>query len=94
MYWAACAIECYETALKFPTCARNRIKVRINVTELQLFPADAPLESVATDVLGELIKTERGNQYLLVMSDLFNQLTKTVLMKGLSGAEVAMQLFN
>ena len=94
MYWPACAVDCYATARRCPTCARNRIKLRKNTTELQLFPATAPLESVAIDVLGELIQTARGNQYILVISDRFTKLTKTVPMKGLSASEVAKHFVN
>lgn len=48
-------------------CARNRIKLRQNVAELQLFPAEARLESVCIDILGEFFKTPCGNKYLLVI---------------------------
>lgn len=34
MYWPACAVDCYATARRCPTCDRNRIKLRNNVTEL------------------------------------------------------------
>ena len=94
MYWPALAVDCYATARRCPTCARNRIKLRKNVGELQLFPATAPLESVAIDVLGELIRTQRGNEYLLVITDRFTKLTKTVPMKGISAAEVARHFVN
>ena len=86
MYWPASAVDCYATVRRCPTCARNRIKLRKNVTELQLFPAEAPLELVSIDVLGELIKTARGHEYLLVITDRLTELTKTVPMKGLSAA--------
>ena len=89
MYWSALAVDCYATVRRCPTCAKNRIKLRKSVKELQLFPASAPLESVSIDVLGELLKTARGNQYLLVVSDRFTKLTKSIPLKGVSAAEVA-----
>ena len=89
MYWPALAIDCYATVRRCSTCAKNRMKLRQHVQQLQLFPASGPLESVAIDILGELIKTARGNQYLLVISDRFTKLTKTVPLKGQSAAEVA-----
>ena len=89
MYWPALAVDCYATGRRCPTCAKNRIKLRQHVQPLQLFPPSGPLESVAIDVLGELLKTARGNQYLLVISDRFTKLTKTVPLKGISAAEVA-----
>ena len=46
-------------------------------------------ESSTRAVLSKLLKTARGNQYLLVISDRFTKLTKTVPLKGVSAAEVA-----
>ena len=81
-YWPALAIDCSATVRKCPQCARNRIKLRKNVTELQLFPAKEPLSSVCIDILGEFMKTKRRNEYLLVITDRFSKRTKTVPMKG------------
>ena len=41
------------------------------------------------DIFDELLTTGRGNKYLLVISDRFSKLTKTVAMKSASAAEVA-----
>jgi len=88
-YWPALAVDCYKTVRNCPQCARNRIKLRRNVEQLQLFPATEPLTSVCIDILGEFIKTPRRNEYLLVITDRFTKLTKTIPMKGISAAEVA-----
>jgi hypothetical protein len=37
-----------------------------------------PLEYVAVDILGPLPKTGHGNRFLLVMTDRFSKLTRTV----------------
>ena len=63
--------------------------MRRNVEQLQLFPATEALTSVCIDILGEFIKTPRRNEYLLVITDRFTKLTKTIPMKGISAAEVA-----
>ena len=94
MYWPALPIDCYATARKCPTCAKNRLKLRRNVNQLKLFPAKSPLESVARDVFGELVKTARGNQYLLVITDRFTKLTKTVPMKSVSASDLAKAFVN
>ena len=93
-YWPALAVDCYATVRKCPHCARNRIKLRKNVEQLQLFPATEPLTSVCIDILGEFIKTQRRNEYLLVITDRYSKLTKTVPMKGISAAEVARHFVN
>ena len=77
-YWPALEIDCYATVRNCPECARNRIKLRKNTGQLQLFPAKAPLESVCIDLLGELIRTSRGHKYLLVITDRFSKLVRTV----------------
>ena len=88
-YWPALAVDCYATVRNCPECARNRIKLRKNVGELTLFPANAPLESVCIDLLGELMKTPRGNRYLFVITDRFTKLVRTVPLKGISAFAVA-----
>ena len=88
-YWPALAVDCYATVRNCPECARERLKLRKNVGELKLFPATAPNESVCIDILGELVRTPRGHRYLLVITDRFTKMTKTVPMKGVSAGEVA-----
>ena len=88
-YWPTLAVDCYAVVRNCPECARNRIKLRKNVGDLTLFPANAPLESVCIDLLGELTRTPRGNKYLLVIVDRFTKLVRTVPLKGISASEVA-----
>ena len=87
-YWPALAVDCYIKVPNCPQCARNQIKLRRNVEQLQLFPATEQLTSVCIDILGEFIKTPRRNEYLLFITDRFTKLTKTIPMKGISAAEV------
>ena len=87
-YWPALSVDCYATVRNCPECARNRIKLRKNTGELTLFPANAPLESVFIDLLGELTRTPRGNRYLLIITDRFTKLVRTVPLKGISAAAV------
>ena len=61
---------------------------------MRLFPAKAPLEFVSIDLLGELIRTKRGNWYLLVIVDRFSKLVRTVPMKRITAIEVAKAFVN
>ena len=90
-YWPALAADCYALVRNCPECPRNRIKLRKNFGVLTLFPANAPLESVCIDILGELARTPRGYRYILVITDRFTKLVRTVPLKGVSAAEVARQ---
>ena len=81
-------MDCYATVRNCPECARNRVKLRKNVGELKLFPANAPLESSYIYILGELSKTPRGYLYLLFIPDRFTKLVRTVPLKGISASAV------
>lgn len=60
----------------------------------RMLPATAPLEYVAIDVLGELIRTQRRNKYLFVIPDRFTKRTETVSMRGILASEVAKHFVN
>ena len=53
-------------------CARKRL------TLLMLFPVAAPLEDVAMDLLGELIKTPQGSKHLLMIADRSTKLARVI----------------
>jgi transposase InsO family protein len=77
-FWPRMAADIADTVRTCTTCAKNRIKERTHTSFLKLFPASAPLEYVAIDILGPLPKTGHGNRFLLVMTDRFSKLTRTV----------------
>ena len=74
-YWSSLAVDAYSTVRNCVTCAKNRIKLRRHATQSKLFPALAPLEYVAIDILGPLVSTTkpRNNKFLLVIVDRFSK---------------------
>ncbi|CDF38075.1 unnamed protein product [Chondrus crispus] len=88
-YWPTMALDCYAVAKNCAACARERVKFRKNTKEMKLFTPKAPLEFVAIDILGELITTKRGNRYILVISDRYSKLVRTVPLKKISAAHIA-----
>ena len=70
-------------------CARNNVQERSRVNNMQLFTAQEPLEFVAIDILGPLPKTAHGNRFLLVISDRFSKLTRTIPMRTTTALAVA-----
>lgn len=76
-YWPDLAVDAYNTVHRCPTCEKNRIKLRRNISELKLFPASEPLEIVAIEVIGETLGTPRGNRYMLVISNSYKKKVKT-----------------
>ena len=82
-------MDAYATARTCPDCAKARIRLRKRSSKMKLFPANAPLEYVAIDILGELPRTQRGNRYLLVITDRFSKMVKTVPLRRITAAVVA-----
>ena len=83
LYWPAMAVDVYAVPRNCVSCAKNRISLRKHRNFLKLFPARA------IDILRELIKTPRGICYMLVISDRFSKLVRTVPIKKVTASEVA-----
>lgn len=56
---------------------------------MKLFPATAALEYGSIDIVGELIGSNQGNRYILVITDLFTKLTRMVVLKNISAPDIA-----
>ncbi len=59
-YWPSMVADVYYTVHQCATCAKDRIDMHKHSTPLTLFPALAPSESDALDLLGPLPKSRRG----------------------------------
>ena len=89
-YWPSMSMDVYNTVRQCTSCAKERIAKRKHASYLSLFPAKAPLEYVAIDILGPLpYTTGKRNRYLLVIADRYSKLTKTVTLKNITAATVA-----
>lgn len=56
---------------------------------MQIVGAGMPMERIAVDILGELPRTERGNRYILVVSDYFTKWTESFAMPNMEARTVA-----
>ncbi|CAN8076688.1 unnamed protein product [Agarophyton chilense] len=83
------SVDCYATVRFCTDCARNRVKLRRHGTKLKLFPARAPLEFVAIDILRPFLTTKRNYKFLLVITDRFSKLVRTVPLRKISALSVA-----
>ena len=88
-FWPGMVADIYETVRQCNVCAQNRITERGKTNPLKLFPAKGPLESVAMDILGPLPKTKHGNRFLLVITDRYSKVTKTVPLRIITALSVA-----
>ena len=75
-YWPGLELECYETVRSCVECTRERVRIYENKGYLKMFTPEVPLQEVAMDLLGPLVKTSRGNEFLLAILDRFSKLTK------------------
>lgn len=83
------AIDSYTTVASFVDCAREAVKLRKNSSEMKLFPANLPLEMVAIEILGLLLRSSRGTRYILVITGRFFKLVQMVPLKTTKGPEIA-----
>lgn len=83
------AFDCYATVRRCPQCVRSRIKLWKNIEQLQLFPSTSPLQPARINILGEFIRTKRGNDYLHVITETFTKMVKRTPLRGVSAAKVA-----
>ena len=65
-------------------CAKERISLRKHASLLKLFPAETPLDFVAIDILGPLPRTSKGHRFLLVITDRYSKLVKTVPLRSIT----------
>jgi hypothetical protein len=87
-------LDCYNTVENCHECSRERVTLQSNSEAIKLFPAEAPLEDIAMDLLGELPRTPRGNTYLLVIVDRFSKLVRTVPLGNTSSCSLARAFAN
>lgn len=57
--------------------------------KMKLFPARAPLKCMAIEIFGEFMETPRRNKYLLVITDRFSNLVRTVPISSITIEAVA-----
>ena len=88
-FWPTMALDCHFFLRNCPECSRERVTLRKHTRALVLFPANAPLESIAMDLLGPFLKTPRGNTHILVITDRYSKLTRTVPMAKTDAYSVA-----
>ena len=88
-YWPSMAMDTYNTVRNCVACAKERISLRKHASFLKLFPAAKPLEFVSIDILGPLPRTTTGFRYLLVITDRYSKLTRTIPLRDVKSVTIA-----
>lgn len=82
-------IDCYATVVYFPNYAKKRVQLPKKSSYMKVIPAKVPFETVAIDILSELLRSKRSNDYHLVITDFFTKTLSTVPLNRINSAEIA-----
>lgn len=88
-YWHAIAVDCYLTVQFCLEVALHQVRLRKNAKQMALYHAKAPLLFVAIDIMGPLLTTKRGNEFLLVSTEMFVKLVRMVPLRSITAFLVA-----
>ncbi|CAN8073108.1 unnamed protein product [Agarophyton chilense] len=88
-HWSQMAQDLWKTARNCASCAQIRGSRADHQAKLKLFPAAGPMESVAMDMLGPLLKTSHGKRFVLVITDRFTNLTRALPVGKTTATDVA-----
>ena len=72
-YWADLYNYVEQYVRSCDACAMRKSPPRTKRAPMQLAGADLPMERNVTDILGPHPQTDKGNRYILVISDYFTK---------------------
>ena len=70
-------------------CQKGKEPIPSKRAPMQVARSGYPMERIAVDIMGELPETERGNKYVLVVSDYFTKWTECYPMPNMEAVTVA-----
>ena len=88
-YWPGLQADVRAYIAGCDKCSRKKGFQRSKRAPMQLVQTGAPMERIATDILGELPMTEKGKRYILVVSDYYSKWTESFPMKNMEAETVA-----
>ena len=72
-YWAGLYTYVEQYVRSCDICSRGKAPPRTKRSPMTLTGSGYPMERIATDILGPLPETDKGNRYILVISDYFTK---------------------
>lgn len=91
-YWYGMKVDVRNWIKKCAKCGARKRPNRTPRAPLVSFNAGAPMDRVATDILGPFPVSERGNRYILVVGDLFTKWIEAYAIPDMLAETVARKL--
>ena len=88
-YWPGLSQDVKLYVAGCEMCQKGKDPIPTKRAPMQEARSGYPMERIAVDILGELPVTERGNRYVLVVSDYFTKWTESFPMRNIEAATVA-----
>jgi transposase InsO family protein len=88
-YWPGLQKDVKSYIAGCEKCQRRKPPNKTKKAPMQVVTSGSPMERIATDILGELPKSNNGNRYILVVSDYFTKWTESFPMANMEAATVA-----
>ena len=88
-YWPGLQQDVRHYVAGCEKCQTSKGPLKTPRAPMQIVGASRPMERIATDILGELPLTDKGNRYILVVSDCFTKRTKAFPMPNMEARTVA-----
>jgi len=93
-YWAGMAADVRSYLRRCVGCAQKKGPQKRHRAPLQQYRVGAPLERIAIDILGPLTRTDKGNEYILVVGDYWTKWMEAYAIEDQQAETVANKLVN
>lgn len=93
-FWYGLRRDVEHWISKCDTCASRKAPNKTPKAPMKLYSVGVPMERLAIDIAGPLPKTNKGNRYILVISDYFTKWTQAFAIKDQEATTVANILVN
>ena len=88
-YWPGMQSDVRSYIAGCDKCSRKKGFQQTRRAPMQIAQSYAPMDRIATDILGELPATSAGNRYILVVSDYYTKWTESFPMPNMEAETVA-----
>lgn len=88
-YWPGLQKDVRQYILGCEICTKRKASSMSNKAPMQLVGSGYPMERIATDILGELPETDKGNRYILVVADYFTKWTECFALPNIEAKTIA-----